>query len=106
MNAVSIPGSEEFEVLSPSCIEIVQGHLFEDASRRMSKKEANSNEKIREPPLQEEGTLFINANLGCLKKSKKVVLSHGSWKDLPVKHFGSAYKLWMGREGTHGQQRF
>ncbi|GBN72810.1 hypothetical protein AVEN_159036-1 [Araneus ventricosus] len=24
MNAVSIPGSEEFEVLSPSCIEIVQ----------------------------------------------------------------------------------
>ncbi|GBM67424.1 hypothetical protein AVEN_219231-1 [Araneus ventricosus] len=25
MNAVSIPGSEELEVLSPSCIEIVQG---------------------------------------------------------------------------------
>ncbi|GBM01760.1 hypothetical protein AVEN_45193-1, partial [Araneus ventricosus] len=24
MNAVSIPGSEELEVLSPSCIEIVQ----------------------------------------------------------------------------------
>ncbi|GBL86939.1 hypothetical protein AVEN_218678-1 [Araneus ventricosus] len=24
MNAVSIPGSEEFDVLSPSCIEIVQ----------------------------------------------------------------------------------
>ncbi|GBN64116.1 hypothetical protein AVEN_117524-1, partial [Araneus ventricosus] len=24
MNAVSIPGSEESEVLSPSCIEIVQ----------------------------------------------------------------------------------
>ncbi|GBM07188.1 hypothetical protein AVEN_15431-1 [Araneus ventricosus] len=27
MNAVSIPGSEEFEVLSPSCIEIVQRSL-------------------------------------------------------------------------------
>ncbi|GBM28456.1 hypothetical protein AVEN_33908-1 [Araneus ventricosus] len=26
MNAVSIPGSEEFDVLSPSCIEIVQVH--------------------------------------------------------------------------------
>ncbi|GBM74344.1 hypothetical protein AVEN_113379-1 [Araneus ventricosus] len=25
MNAVSIPGSEELKVLSPSCIEIVQG---------------------------------------------------------------------------------
>ncbi|GBM07951.1 hypothetical protein AVEN_232389-1 [Araneus ventricosus] len=27
MNAVSIPGSEEFDVLSPSCIEIVQETL-------------------------------------------------------------------------------
>ncbi|GBL80595.1 hypothetical protein AVEN_225279-1 [Araneus ventricosus] len=28
MNVVSIPGSEEFEVLSPSCIEIVQCRNF------------------------------------------------------------------------------
>ncbi|GBN99471.1 hypothetical protein AVEN_6183-1 [Araneus ventricosus] len=33
MNAVSIPGSEELEVLSPSCIEIVQ-----DISSRTSKE--------------------------------------------------------------------
>ncbi|GBL78566.1 hypothetical protein AVEN_65167-1 [Araneus ventricosus] len=31
MNAVSIPGSEELEVLSPSCIEIVQEESEKDA---------------------------------------------------------------------------
>ncbi|GBM62046.1 hypothetical protein AVEN_144270-1 [Araneus ventricosus] len=39
MNAVSIPGSEEFEVLSPSCIEIVQSvleaTLFNHSSKRL-----------------------------------------------------------------------
>ncbi|GBM57005.1 hypothetical protein AVEN_146035-1 [Araneus ventricosus] len=30
MNAVSIPGSEELEVLSPSCIEIVQAEENSD----------------------------------------------------------------------------
>ncbi|GBL77969.1 hypothetical protein AVEN_143294-1 [Araneus ventricosus] len=38
MNAVSIPGSEELEVLSPSCIEIVQLLFFEDPRNCYTKK--------------------------------------------------------------------
>ncbi|GBM84181.1 hypothetical protein AVEN_61029-1 [Araneus ventricosus] len=39
MNAVSIPGSEELEVLSPSCIEIVQHtHSYGEENELGSKK--------------------------------------------------------------------
>ncbi|GBN82031.1 hypothetical protein AVEN_18289-1 [Araneus ventricosus] len=38
MNAVSIPGSEELEVLSPSCIEIVQDSFASDDGTMISKR--------------------------------------------------------------------
>ncbi|GBL92308.1 hypothetical protein AVEN_35851-1 [Araneus ventricosus] len=34
MNAVSIPGSEEFEVLSPSCVEIVQDKITFNGAKK------------------------------------------------------------------------
>ncbi|GBO24665.1 hypothetical protein AVEN_233328-1 [Araneus ventricosus] len=40
MNAVSIPGSEELEVLSPSCIEIVQATVERKLGAKYTKSTA------------------------------------------------------------------
>ncbi|GBM92384.1 hypothetical protein AVEN_213223-1 [Araneus ventricosus] len=58
MNAVSIPGSEEFEVLSPSCIEIVQ-------KRPPQNKDASS--KPRRHTAQLERHLLKTPREGLLK---------------------------------------
>nr|GBL66430.1 hypothetical protein AVEN_19518-1 [Araneus ventricosus]GBL66446.1 hypothetical protein AVEN_25562-1 [Araneus ventricosus]GBL66477.1 hypothetical protein AVEN_170743-1 [Araneus ventricosus] len=55
MNAVSIPGSEELEVLSPSCIEIVQmGHQISLVPVLLSAYRSTSYDYIRPQKRQEE----------------------------------------------------
>ncbi|GBM86745.1 hypothetical protein AVEN_198514-1 [Araneus ventricosus] len=57
MNAVSIPGSEELEVLSPSCIEIVQESRSGDYSR-VSPCDVTPVRKLYKPEVPKQNNLF------------------------------------------------
>ncbi|GBM93104.1 hypothetical protein AVEN_128824-1 [Araneus ventricosus] len=54
MNAVSIPGSEELEVLSPSCIEIVQPTKSLDNATAHEERHATAHEERHSPQLHSE----------------------------------------------------
>ncbi|GBN27928.1 hypothetical protein AVEN_147730-1 [Araneus ventricosus] len=72
MNAVSIPGSEELEVLSPSCIEIVQIMRLEMAKYDIDEIEEGHNQELTTEELME---FHCASQQEVVKESLREVLS-------------------------------
>ncbi|GBO36518.1 hypothetical protein AVEN_153293-1 [Araneus ventricosus] len=75
MNAVSIPGSEEFEVLSPSCIEIVQ-EAEREADEKSSKDESNLKVEERDRTLEAEISVRERETSPLLKHDVEIRNKH------------------------------